>query len=390
MKILYYSPHPNLHLNASTGYGTHMREMMEAFKRKGHEVLPVILGDLETNTEVVASNKLFVKKVIKKIIPNYLWKSLKDYKLIKFDLLAEQILEQRVIAFNPDFIYERGSYLQSSGVKIAKKFNLKHYIELNAPFVEESTSFEGVEGFFKKKALQIEKKQLMESEKVIVVSSALQNYYSEKYQIDKRKILITSNCIHADDVISDRELKQELISRYHLEGKRIIGFVGSIFPYHGVDLLIEAFSQLQLLYADLQLLIVGDGALLPKLKSYADSLGINVIFTGPVAHKEIYTYIDVMDIAVMAKSNWYGSPVKLFEYGAMGKTIIAPDTKPVRDVMEDGVDGLLVKPEVQDLKNAISLIMEDTELGMKMGKNFKNKVFANYTWDAMASKILDQ
>ena len=391
MKILYYSAHPGLKMNAATGYGTHMREMIEAFKRKGHEVLPVILGDIKRNIEVVPeSNKLFLKKAIKKIIPNYLWKSLKDYELIKFDLNAELILEEKIIAFNPDLIYERGSYLQLSGVKMAKKFKLKHYIELNAPFVEESASFEGAAGFFKQKALHIEKEQILQSEKTIVVSSALQNYYSDKYKVHKSNFLVTPNCINAQGVLSNIELKQELITRYHLKDKKIIGFVGSIFPYHGVDLLIEAFSELQPLYAHLQLLIVGDGAMLPKLKAYAFSMGTNAIFTGSVSHKEIYTYIDIMDIAVMAKSNWYGSPVKIFEYGAMGKTIIAPDTKPVRDVMEDGVDGFLVKPAVKDLKNAISKIMEDAELGIKMGENFKNKVFANYTWDAIAAKILNE
>ena len=391
MKILYYSSHPNLYLKATTGYGTHMREMIGAFRRQGHEVLPVIMGDQKSNNEVHSSTaKLSFKKIIKKIFPLYFWKSLKDYQLIKFDLMAGQVLEQQIVTFKPDLIYERGTYLQLSGIKMAAKFSLKHYLELNAPFVEESASFEGSATFFKERAFHAEREQIAKTDKALLVSSALQNYYSSKYKISDSKMLVTPNCVHPDSVRLNSELKDELIAKYNLKGKKIIGFVGSIFPYHGVDLLINAFRELQDLYSDLLLVIVGDGALLPQLKVYAESMGTQVIFTGPVAHNEIYTYIDIMDITVMAQSNWYGSPVKIFEYGAMGKAIIAPDTVPVRDVMVDGVDGLLVKPEVLGLKNAISKILIDPEIGIRMGENFKNKVFANYTWDAIAAKILDE
>ena len=81
----------------------------------------------------------------------------------------------------------------------------------------------------------------------------------------------------------------------------------------------------------------GDGSILPDLKNLADKLGLasKIIFTGNVAHEKVNDYLAVMDIAVMVKSNWYGSPVKIFEYGAASLPMICPDTIPVRDVITD-------------------------------------------------------
>jgi glycosyltransferase involved in cell wall biosynthesis len=103
----------------------------------------------------------------------------------------------------------------------------------------------------------------------------------------------------------------------------------------------------------------------------------------------VYTYIDLMDITVMARSNWYGSPVKIFEYGAMGKAIIAPDTVPVRDVMIDGEDGLLVEPVVSLISSALSRLISDKEERSRFGRNFQRKVLEKYTWMRNARTALE-
>ena len=80
---------------------------------------------------------------------------------------------------------------------------------------------------------------------------------------------------------------------------------------------------------------MGDGEILSDLKLLCSNLNISdsVIFTGSVAHADVFAYIDLMEIAVMAKSNWYGSPVKIFEYGAMKKAIISL-TLPLENLWE--------------------------------------------------------
>jgi glycosyltransferase involved in cell wall biosynthesis len=188
----------------------------------------------------------------------------------------------------------------------------------------------------------------------------------------------------------DLEMKNKLIDTFGLRDKRIIGFVGSIFPYHGVDILIEAFSKIADEFPDTLLLIVGDGEILNDLKKSAIDLNIEkkVLFTGSRPHHEVFTWIDIMDICVMAKSNWYGSPVKIFEYGAMGKGIIAPNTIPVKDVMQDKVDGILIDPKIDELQNALKLFLSDHNLKTHLANQFKKKVLSNFTWKKVSEKII--
>ena len=91
----------------------------------------------------------------------------------------------------------------------------------------------------------------------------------------------------------------------------------------------------------------------------------------------------------MANSNWYGSPVKIFEYGAAEKAIIAPDVSPLRDALKNGIDGILVTPDQENLVRAMITMLEDLPLRDRMAKHFKEKVIAEHTWDLMSERILE-
>lgn len=89
----------------------------------------------------------------------------------------------------------------------------------------------------------------------------------------------------------------------------------------------------------------------------------------------------------MAKSNWYGSPIKIFEYSILGKPIVAPITPAVMDVMANEIDGLLVKMNKNEVAKALNRILEQPALGDQLGNNFKRKVLQNYTWKKAAENI---
>jgi glycosyltransferase involved in cell wall biosynthesis len=392
MRILYYSSHPQLNLSLQTGPGTHMREMIQAFKNSGHEVLPVIIGDIlksESQLGPAQATNYRMKTILKVLLPSAFWRSLKELKLLRRDTQAESLLEIQLMTFKPDLIYERAAYMQRSGLRVARKYGIRHFMEINAPFLPETNYFEKSGTWLRKKAIAIEKEQISEPEKVFVVSSVLKSYYSP-YTSNPDKIIVTPNCIDPDKIDIDYILKQELNNRLNLDGQFIVGFVGSIFSYHGVDILIRAMPPLLKKYPNSILLIVGDGHLIPELKQLAGSLqiGSKVIFTGSIPHNQVFTYIDLMDITVMPKSNSYGSPVKIFEYGIMGKAVIAADTIPIRDVMESMKDGILIEPNAQVLSDAIVQLIENKELRISLATHFKEKIIQNYTWMKTVEKIM--
>jgi glycosyltransferase involved in cell wall biosynthesis len=97
-----------------------------------------------------------------------------------------------------------------------------------------------------------------------------------------------------------------------------------------------------------------------------------------------------MDICVMPGSNWYGSPVKVFEYGILGKAVIAPDNGPLRDIMVHEKDGLLIERDPKVLAETLIKLIEDKELREMLGKNFQKKIFAEYTWEDASELILNE
>lgn len=392
MKILYYSPHPNLNLQDPTGYGTHMREMINAFRLLGHEVIPLIAGGTEKKGKKSKSNLFsLLKNNFKRSIPSIIWESFRDYSLLLFDRGLRDVLRKVIREIKPDLIYERGNYLQISGVEMAKELGVKHYLEINAPYVEERISFSG-KSLLKRRAEIIERKQFLLSDKAFVVSSILKGYFVQKCKIDPQKIYVIPNAIDNHTIKINSVFEGVIRKKYGLSKQIVIGFVGSFFPYHGVDVLINAFSKIVSRYNDIHLLIIGDGEILDLLKKNAQDLGVEnkITFTGNVDHADIYNYINIMDIAVMAKSNWYGSPVKIFEYGALGKAIIAPNVVPLRDVMVNKVDGILVNSTVYELERAIKTLIYDVELREKIGRTFQKKVLHEHNWEYMAKKILTQ
>ncbi len=370
------------------GYATHINEMISAFRKLGHEVLPVIMGGTQVSETLDGARENKIKVIAKNIIPEFIWESLKDIQLLRFDKYAKIILEQNVKKFKPDFIYERANYMQLSGVQVAQKYGIKHTLEVNSPYVEERLSLQG-RSLFSKKAENFEKKQLMQSNNIIVVSSALKRYFIERHNISPEKFEVIPNAVNLESVTVNNAKISDLKKKYKSQGEFIIGFVGSFFKWHGIDILIKAFDTIEKDFNSCRLMIIGGGNLESKLKELAQSISPEkIIFTGKVARDEIYNYIDLFDIAVMANSNWYGSPVKIFEYGIMKKAIIAPDYAPLQDVINSGTDGILINPSIENLSSAIKKLISDKQLREKLAKNFYNKILNNYLWVINAERVL--
>lgn len=391
MKILYFSPHPDLHLHSASGYGTHMREMIKAFKSVGHEVEPIIMGGSEPSVIPGApASPGPMKRLAKGLIPQVAWESMKDARLKQFDAgLAKKSLDQAIKRFKPDVIYERANYLQISGVEAAKQWGVPHLMEVNSPYVEESIVLKG-KSWFIPAAIKAEAQQLTDTSKVLVVSTKLRDYFIERTGLSQDHFSIIPNAIDPDKLKIDTSLADSIIDQYQLAGKTVFGFVGSIFPWHGVDLLINAFKEVHQYRPDTALLIVGDGEVLEDLKGMTQSMSLShaIHFTGMVAHQEVFTYLSCMDVCVLANSHWYGSPIKLFEYGAMGKAIIAPNNGPVNEVATHHEDAMLVDPEVEPIISAMKFCLDQPEQRHIMAKRFQNKVLSHHTWEQNVERVL--
>ncbi|EMI24757.1 glycosyltransferase family 4 protein [Rhodopirellula europaea] len=390
MRILYYSPHPTLNLSDPSGYGTHMRQMIGAFRKLGHEVFPMIAGGVEPAAPAAqAVSDRTPKNLVKKIIPRYLWETLKDIRIKKFDRYYQQQLAEKIQQWQPDLIYERATYLQTSGVTEARRHGVRHFLEVNSPYVEERVSISGKSALLAE-GEKCEATQMRDTDNIIVVSSALKSHFQQRHGVGADKILVVPNAVNQDQLRVDSAVAESLRQQWSLDDKIVVGFVGAIFPWHGVDVLLRGAVDLICRNPNVRLLIVGGGLYLDGLTQLASDLAIDgsVIFTDNVPNHLVPTYISLMDVAVAPRSGWYQSPIKIFEYGGLRKPIVVHDTVPARDVMVDGVDGLLVESSEEVIAASLRKMIADPALRQRFAGTFHEKVMANYTWDRAAENVL--
>jgi glycosyltransferase involved in cell wall biosynthesis len=172
-----------------------------------------------------------------------------------------------------------------------------------------------------------------------------------------------------------------------------IGYAGHLYPWKGVDLVIEAVAALP----DTQALIVGGHAQEPdlaRIRALAEQVfaASRVTFTGMVPPPAVAERLREADLLVLpnprsALSSEFVSPLKLFEYMASGRPIVASDLPSIREVLTDGGNALLFEPgNPQALTAAIRRIREDAELGRRLAARALADV-RSYTWAKRAERL---
>lgn len=174
----------------------------------------------------------------------------------------------------------------------------------------------------------------------------------------------------------------------------IITFVGSFKPWHGIDLLLEAFKQVSEQFPNARLMLVGDGPLRTEIEMQVSALRLSsrVIFTGRVRHQDVPFLLRLSQIAVLAPrpsgASISQSPLKLFEYMAVGKAIVAPATPNVEEVLTHDVNGLLTAPNDADaLARAFLRLLGDEELRRQLGSAAQREAVAKYSWNTTVAQI---
>ena len=205
------------------------------------------------------------------------------------------------------------------------------------------------------------------------------------------KIIVCQNAIDAADfdpaATPPAPRPQEMSN-----GAVVVGYVGAFVPWHRTEMLVEAARQLAPRYPQARWLLVGDGVERPKVEGLLAEhrLAQKFWLPGAVTHKLVPGYVSAMDVAVMPHSNPHGSPMKLFEYMAMGRAVVAPDVPAIREVIQDGANGLLFPiGDTAALVAALKRLMDDEALRLRLGRRARQDVLERHTWEQNARRVLE-
>ncbi len=306
---------------------------------------------------------------------------------IAYNLVAVRRLERALREFRPDLIYERYALYGFVGVWTARRWNIPLILEVNTPYAQAWAKYFGL--YFETLARWIERRTLLGADYLVTVTGA-QRDMLVRDGTPAERIAVCHNAIDPLQFAPDRLDRAAVRARLGLEGT-VIGFVGTMNRWQGMADFPKVIDAVLRDCAEASFLLVGDGEFRPLLEQAATQggWGDRVVFTGRKRHGEIPELVAAMDITVLLNSNDYGSPMKLFEYFAMGKAVIAPSVGPVREVLRDGGTGLLIRPgDVDAMVASITRLVRNDGLREDLGKAARDYVVAHHTWSGNARRVL--
>lgn len=186
-----------------------------------------------------------------------------------------------------------------------------------------------------------------------------------------------------------------LAERLGVTGRTVIGYVGSMLDYEGIDLLVRAAAALDRERADFHVLLVGDGAERERFEALADELGVLgrvVTFVGRVPHADVERYYSLVDIAPFPRLPLpvceLVSPLKPFEAMAAGKAVVASDVAALAEIVDDGVTGLLhAKGDAADLTRRLRELLDRPATVRRLGAAGRAWVERERDWATLAGRV---
>ncbi len=375
MKILYH------HRTASKdGQAVHIEEMIEALREQGHEVrvvapeMPAADGGAQLGTDVGWVQRLRAR------LPKALYELLElGYSLVAYRKLARAVRE-----FKPDAVYERYNLYLLAGLMIKRRFGLPLLLEVNAPLVEERMKFGGLglpwlgrwaEGVVWRGA-----------DVVLPVTGVLGSHVRAR-GVPAERIVVVPNGIneaHFAQAPTPAQAKAAL----GWSDALILGFTGFVRDWHGVDRVLHWLAGPDA-PPQARLLVVGDGPARADLEALSRKLDIQsrVRFTGLVPRHDVPAHVAAFDIALQPAVVAYASPLKLFEYLALGKAVVGPRQPNLEEVLTDGDNALLFDPQRPGgLEAALTALSRDDALRARIAAGSARTITRlGLTWHANAA-----
>lgn len=397
MRVLYVSTDPGIHLGTPGGGAVHIREFVKALAELGHTVTVVATSagapveGAETVPAPVAAWNRRIGSAIRRtnVLLGRAGREHPDLVRFLHNGTFRRVLNACVESLEPEVIFERYSLWGGAGASLAARRGIPFVLEVNAPLAFEQERYRGLT--FPALARLAERHTWRSATLVAAVSQGLRPHL-EAAGVRPDRIVVVPNGVDPS-VFHPRVDGSAIRKRLGLEGKFVIGATGTFKPWHGTELLLDSFREVRSDCPAARLLLVGDGPLRQRVEEAArKSLPEgSVTFTGSIPHDQTPSYVAAMDVAAAvypALQEQYFSPLKLFEYMAMGSAIVASRSGQAAEILSHGASALLFEPgDCAGLAECIRRLYEDVGLRERLRKSAA-EASREFTWRNNAMRIL--
>ncbi|MCW8084794.1 glycosyltransferase family 4 protein [Sabulicella glaciei] len=359
-------------IQSRDGQGVHLDALVQALRQEGHEVR--VVGPAAYDRAELGGESSWISG-LRRALPA----AVAEVAELGYSLPAHARLMAAAREFRPDVIYERYNLHYLAGAWLARRLRLPFLLEVNAPLAEERARFGNLA--LKGLARWSENNAWRAADAVLPVTGVLAEHV-EAAGVPRDRIHVIPNGIHLEEF-------PEPVPR--MPGQEVVlGFVGFVRDWHGLDKVVRGIAEWRG-EVPLALTVVGEGPARPGLEALARELGIaeRVRFTGLAQRHEVPSLVSDFDVALQPAAVPYCSPLKVFEYMAAGRAIVAPDQPNIREVLEHGRNALLFDPsDPEGFWKALSRLAGDPALRDSLGRAARREVIArDLTWEGNARRV---
>ena len=359
-------------IQSRDGQSVHVEEMVAALRGLGHEV--TVVGPSFYAASSFGGESRTVA-LLRRLLP---W-VLAEVAELAYNLPAYRRLARAARAVQPDLLYERYNLFFLAGAWLARRHRLRYFLEVNAPLAEERARHGALR---LRRTARLAERHVWRSADCVLAVTAVLGRRITAAGVDATRIRVVPNGIVAERFAP---APPDAPERHPLT----LGFVGFMRDWHGLDTVIRGLAG----HAGVPLRFeaIGEGPARPGLQALAASLGVTerVRFAGLLPHDSIPAAVAGFDIALQPRVVDYASPLKLFDYMAAGRAIVAPDQPNIREVLEHERTALLFDPaRPEAMWQAIARLAGDAALRRRLGIAARQDLLRrDFTWRGNAARV---
>ena len=371
MKILY-----SHRIQSHDGQGVHLESLVTALRAAGHDVL--VVGPPAYAKAGLGKESSGIAR-IRRLLPGFA----AELAELAYTIPGYLRLARAARSFRPDVLYERANLFYLAGAMLARRRRLPFLLEVNSPLAQERSAFGQLR--LRRLARWSEHRVWRRADRVLPVTEVLAELVAAA-GVARDRITVVPNGI---DLAA---FPPDLDGRAAGRAEIVLGFVGFVRDWHGLDAVLRSIAASR----DgprIALQVVGEGPALPGLARLAVELGIEgqVHFTGLAERDRIPGLVAGFDIALQPAAVGYASPLKVFEYMAAGRAIVAPDQPNIREVLAHERTALLFPPgDAVAMWTAVARLAGDAALRGTLGAAARAEAIRrDFTWAGNARRVVE-
>lgn len=398
MRLLYISSR----LNARDGSAVHGREFVNGVSKLGHRIMTIPPLNAPSVGAAEDRRRDRQRSLMRRLrFRTVLW-YFKQTNVQVRDALnlitgfvnsARQFRELRgvVRSFAPEVIVYRQHLYDFAPLWVARTCGVPLVVEVNS-FRAMEGKFRGARGEVTALVRWAETQPIRYADYLFSVSSPIKDYIDGICEV--RKATVIPNGVDTEKFDPTRFDRDRVRRELGLRGKTVLGYVGSYKAWHGLGVTLDVIEALARKDTRYHLVLIGQGECYDEVRLEVSRRGLAQAVTqiGTVGHEDIPRYLVAFDYALMTypqMDDFYFSPLKMFEYLAMGIPIVATHVGQIGEILTHGRTGILVNPAgSEDFVAAVEHAEKDREKVRAIRVNARRLSVEQYSWQANAEKVI--